>query len=96
MSTQQAFKEKMYAQVQLWEAKLSELKAQIVLATADQKLKYQSQVGELENKVQAAQVKLSGLKESGENAWEEMKDGVEHAFKEVKEAADKAADAFRS
>ena len=77
MSKKEAYKQKIEAEVELAQAKLAELKAQAKIATADARIKYARQIGELEQNIDAAKAKLKELGEAGENAWEHLKGGVE-------------------
>jgi cob(I)alamin adenosyltransferase len=79
MSTKEAYKQKIEADLELVQAKLAELKAQAKSFTADARIKYDKQVDELEQKLDAAQAKLKDLGEASEEAWEQLKDGMESA-----------------
>ena len=100
MGTKEAYKQKIEAEIELAQAKLAELKAEAKSATADTRIQYDKQIGELEQKVDAAKAKLEELAEAGEDVWEDLKDSVEDAWDSlsstVREATEKLKDKFKS
>lgn len=99
MSTKEAYKQKIEAEVELAQAKLAELRAEAKSCAADTRIKYDKQIGELEQKVNAAKVKLKELGEASEDAWEHLKDGAENAWdtlsSAVRDTAAKLKDKFK-
>lgn len=83
MSDKEAYKQKIEAEVELAQAKLSELKANAKSATADARISYDKQVEELEESISETKAKLKELGDAGEDAWEDIKDGVESAWKKL-------------
>lgn len=94
MSKKEAYKQKIEAQVELAEAKLIELKAKAKSSAADARIKYEEQINEIEQAVDATKAKLKELGEASEDAWEHLKDGVEHAWKELSDAVRTAIPPF--
>jgi len=86
MSTKEAYKQKIEAEVELVQAKLAGLKAEAKSSAADTRIKYDKQIEELEQKVDATKAKLKELGEAGEDAWEHLKDGVESAWSTLSNA----------
>lgn len=80
MSTKEAYKQKMEAELELAHAKLAQFKAQAKSVAADARIKYAQQVDELEQKVDATKARLKELGQAGDDAWEQLKDGVESAW----------------
>ena len=80
MNTKDAYRQKFEAEVELAQAKLAELKAQAKISKAEARIKYAKHIDELELKVVAMKAKLKELGESGEDAWEHLRDGVESAW----------------
>ena len=80
MSTKEAYKQKIEAEVELAQAKLAELRAVAKGCAADTRIKYDQQIEELQQKVDATKTKLKALAETGEDAWEHLKDGVDNAW----------------
>lgn len=86
MSTKEAYKQKVEAEVELAQAKLAELRAVAKGYAADTRIKYDQQIEELEQKVDATKTKLEALAEAGEDAWEHLKDGVDDAWSTLSNA----------
>jgi chromosome segregation ATPase len=80
MSTKEAYKQKIEAEVELAQAKLAKLKAEAKNSAADVRIEYENQIEELEQKIGATKTKLKELSEASEEAWEHMKSGVENAW----------------
>jgi len=80
MSTKEAYKQKVEAELELAQAKLAEFKAKAKIATADARIKYTKQVDDLEQKIDATKAKLKELGEASEDTWERLKDGVESTW----------------
>jgi predicted phage gp36 major capsid-like protein len=95
MSTKEAYKQKIEAELDLAKAKLAELKAQADSAAADARIKYAEQFDELEQKVNATKAKLRELGEASEETWERLKDGVEASWNALSTAVRHAADTFK-
>lgn len=95
MSQKQAYQEKMEAQLKEWGAKIDELKAKAEKAEADAKLEYHKRIDGLQAKRNAAEAKLAEVKASGEETWENLKEGVEGAWNEFKSAVSDAVSKFK-
>lgn len=91
MSTKAAYKQKVEAEVELAQAKLAELRAVAKGCAADTRIKYDQQIEELEQKVDATKSKLNALADAGEDAWEHLKDGVDNAWSSLSSAVKDAA-----
>ena len=86
MSTKEAYKQKVEAEVELAQAKLAELRAVAKGCAADARIKYDQQIEELEQKVDTTKTKLKALADAGEDAWEHLKDGVDDAWSTLSNA----------
>ncbi len=95
MSTKEAYKEKIAAEVDLAQAKLAELKAQARSSAADARIKYDDQIDKLQQKVNAARGKLKELGEAGEDSWEQLKDGIEHTWNDLNSTVRDAVARFK-
>jgi hypothetical protein len=95
MSTKEAYKQKIEAELELAQAKLAEFKAQAKISTADARIKHAKQVDEIEQSVGATKAKLKELGEASEDAWEQLKDGVESAWGVLSAAIRNAAAKFK-
>jgi gas vesicle protein len=95
MSTKEAYKQKIEAELELAQAKLAEFKAQAKISTADARIKHAKLVDEIEQRVGATKTKLKELGEASEDAWEQLKDGVESAWGSLSTAIRNAAARFK-
>jgi hypothetical protein len=90
MSTKDAYKQKIEAELELAQAKLLELKAHVKNSTADVRIKYAKLSDDLEHRYETTKSKLKELNDAGDEAWEKLKGGVEHAWKDLKQAIHEA------
>lgn len=90
MSTKDAYKQKIEAELELAQAKLAELKAHVKNSTADARIKYAKLSDDLDHQYVLTKAKLKELNEASDEAWEKLKGGVEHAWKELKHSIHKA------
>ena len=95
MSTKEAYKEKLAAEVDLAQAKLAELKARARSSAADACITYNDQIDKLQQQIDATQGKLKELGEAGEDSWERLKDGIEHTWNGLNSAAKDAVARFK-
>jgi hypothetical protein len=96
MSTKEAYQQKIEAELKLAQAKLSEIKAQAKISTADARIKHAKQVEEIEQRVGTMKAKLKELGEASEDAWEDLKDGVESSWTALSAAIRNAAARFKN
>jgi uncharacterized protein YhaN len=95
MSTKEAYKQKIEAELELAQAKLAEFRAQAKSSAADARIKNAKQVEELEQKINATKAKLKELGEASDDAWEQLKVGVESAWGALSAAIRNAAAKFK-
>lgn len=91
MSTKEAYKQKIEAELELAQAKLAELTAQAKISTADVRIAYAKQIDELEQGIDTTKAKLKELGEAGDEAWEQLKEGVESGWSTIRAAVHGAA-----
>lgn len=91
MDKNEAYKQKIEAELELVQAKLAEYKAQMKISAADAHLKYSRSVDEIEQKLDATKAKLKELSETGEDAWEDVKERVESAWETLRTVVAEAA-----
>lgn len=92
MSTKDAYKQKIEAQLELVQANLSVLQAKAKNATADIRISYAKEIENLENNYAKVQSKLSELGEIGDGAWEHLKKDIEHSWDSLRAYANKTSD----
>lgn len=95
MSTKEAYRQKMEAELELAQAKLAELKAQAKISGADVRIEYAKQIDALEQGIGATKARLKELGEAGEEAWQQLKAGVDSAWGTVTAAVQEAAAKFK-
>jgi hypothetical protein len=95
MSTKEAYKQKIEAELELAQAKLAEFKAQAKSSAADARIKNAKQVDELEQKINATKGKLKELGEASDDGWEQLKVGVESAWGALSTAIRNTAAKFK-
>jgi hypothetical protein len=95
MSTKEAYKQKMEAELELAQAKLAAFKAQAKSFAADARIKHAKQVDELEQKVDTTRAKLKELGEASDDGWEQLKVGVESAWGALSTAIRNTAAKFK-
>jgi nucleotide-binding universal stress UspA family protein len=95
LEKKKAYQEKIEAQLKDWEPKIDALKTKADKVKTDAQLTYKEQIEILRQKQEAARQKLRELKDSGEDAWGEVKVGVDKAIEDIKEAFSRAKAKFK-
>jgi dGTP triphosphohydrolase len=95
MSKKEAYEKKIEAQLKEWKTDIDKMKAKAEKADAEAKLEYYKQIEELRTRQEAAQKKLTELKGTGEEAWEDLKVGIELAWTSLGEAVKSARSRFK-
>ena len=94
MSTKEAYKEKIRAELDLAQTQLAEFKAEPITLTAIERAQHINRIEELEQKVEAARAHLKQLDEAHEDVWHEIKEGLENTWvglqDEIQEAITKS------
>jgi hypothetical protein len=80
MCMNEAYKQKIEAEIELAQAQLAELKAQAKSYAADARIKYTQQVEKFEQNVDATWVEMKELVEDRNDDWEQFRGGVEGAW----------------
>jgi hypothetical protein len=92
MSTKDAYKQKIEAELELVQANLDVLKAKAKNATADIRINYSKEIESLESNYAKVKSKLGELGEIGEGAWEHLKEDIEDSWDSLREYAKKTPD----
>lgn len=95
MSTKEAYKQKINAELGLAQAKLVEFKAEAKNSAADVRVKYNEHLDDLQRMVDTTKEKLKELDAAGEDAWEHLKEGIESAWNSLGTALSDTADKFK-
>jgi hypothetical protein len=91
MSEKQAYRQKIDAKMEEWNAEIDRLEARADRAGADVQLEYYEQIKRLRALQEEARGKLKELEAAGDDAWEDFRDGVDVAANAVERAVDVAA-----
>lgn len=95
MSTKEAYKQKMNAELELAQSKLVEFKAEVKNSAADVRIKYNEHLDELQQMVDTTKEKLKELDTAGNDAWEHLKEGIESAWNSLGTTLQDTADKFK-
>lgn len=90
-----AYEDKIAAQLDEWSAQLDLLKARADKGEAEAKIEYYKTIEALQYKQDEARIKLSALKASGDEAWEDLKRGAENVWGDVTTAFHSAVARFK-
>lgn len=89
-----AYREKREAQIEELAARLDLWEAKARKAKADARVRYREELDELRGRIDTARMRLSLLKDAGEDAWDEVRDGADAAMKELRRAFRRASSKF--
>jgi uncharacterized coiled-coil DUF342 family protein len=89
-----AYVEKLKAQLDEWNADIDKLAAKAAQAEAEAKIEYQNEVEDLRAKRDDVRDKLSAIRQAGEGAWEDLKEGLENSWEILKMSFTKAKSEF--
>ena len=94
-SAKQGFQQELEAQLREWDAKLRELRAKARDAKAEIRAEFAVQLEALASERALAEEKLQELRQHGEWAWEDLKDGAQEIWSELHEAIKRSASRFK-
>jgi len=94
MTQKETYQQKIEEQLREWGAKIDTLRAEAERLEISVRERYFEQVDELKAKQEIAKIKLQALRESGIEAWEELKTGVEKATAELRQGIENAHSRF--
>jgi uncharacterized coiled-coil DUF342 family protein len=95
MQTEKAYKEKIEARLKALAVKIDLLKAKVDKTNAEANMKYYKQIKIFRSKQEMLMRRLHELKESRDEAWEELKAGVYIAWDDLKYALNRAISRFK-
>ncbi|MBW8072938.1 MAG: hypothetical protein GJU77_04535 [Ferrovum sp.] len=95
METQEAYKQKMAAQLKEWNAQIGLLEAELETATADMKVKRISELDALRAKHRVASEKLKEVGRASGEAWTVVKVSADKIWNELKDAMNDIHSKFR-
>ncbi len=87
-STREAYQQKIEAQLELWGAEITRLKARSRILEADARIKSQKRLKDLEKRYNVAARQFGRLKKAGDSKWGEMRVIVGVAVDRIREAVE--------
>jgi hypothetical protein len=94
MNQKDAYRQKIDAQIEELTARLAVMRAQAKRFAADAKIAARGEISETDKRLAELKVCLAKLRNSGDGAWREMKEGVEAAWSDLSKAAKRAKTHF--
>lgn len=94
MSMKKAYEQKIRAQLDEWQAEVDKFRAKAADAEADAQIAYYRRIDELRAAQNQAEERLAELKNSSDDAWDDLKTGVESATRSLSEAMTTARSRF--
>ncbi|SHK07582.1 hypothetical protein SAMN02745216_02842 [Desulfatibacillum alkenivorans DSM 16219] len=94
MEKKDAYVVKMQAKLDEWSADIDRLEAKAKNAKADAQINYREQIEELQARRKLARERLMKMRESGTDAWADLKTGFEQAVDSLGDAIKAAKSRF--
>lgn len=94
MKVQDAYKEKMSAQLKVWDAQIKLLEAQATKVGADLKVKHAEEMRDLRDKQLAAAAKMKELDKATGEAWDQVKSTADKVWEDLKTGLSAAQSKF--
>lgn len=94
MENKKAYRQKFEAKMDEWQAEVDKLKAKAKQKKLDAETDYKDEIETFRKKREELKIKLNKLEETGEGAWEELKQGIEKSSRELKNSLDRAIKKF--
>jgi len=89
-NTQEAYRQKIEAELELAQAKLAEFKAQPRSLTAEDRIQHIRRIEDLEQRVAATRAKWRELDGADEDAWRQTKGNTESTWKALQDEIEEA------
>ncbi len=95
MSRKELYKQKMQAQLDVWEAEVDKFKAKASGASADAQLELNKEINALKGKIKKGKTMLADIADASEDAWESVKKDVDSTWDSLKSAVSDAKRKFK-
>lgn len=95
MQIQEAYKQKLAAQLNEWDAQINLLEAKIENVGADMRIKRAEELHELRAKQRAASEKMQELGKASGEAWEQVKETADKIWEDLKAGVTEAQAKFK-
>lgn len=95
MSERQEYIDKLTEKLQRWDKEIAALDGKITTVSDDVKAEYQARLKELLEHKAVAQKKLREVRDSSEEAWQELQKGLEKSWDTLAQSFRDAANKFK-
>ena len=95
MELQNAYKQKMAAQLKEWGAQINLIEAKVENAGADMKLKHAEELDKLRARQRAASAKMRELEKASGEAWEQIRQTADKIWDDLKTGVADAHSRFK-
>jgi hypothetical protein len=85
-----AYQDKVRAQVKEMKAKMTMLEAEAEKSSADMRIKYQKNLGDLKSRFKDIEMRLDRFSNSAEDSWDKIRLGIDKSMSELRNALNKA------
>lgn len=86
MSEKKLYQEKKQAQLDEWRAEIEKFKAMASRTSAEKKLELNNQIKQMEGKFEEGKARLAEIAQSGDEAWNSIKEGMDTSWSSLKDA----------
>ena len=86
---------KLSSQIKQWETEIDKLKAKANKTKTDVNIEYNNKIDEIRHKKEDLEKKIKLLQKSGDEAWDEIKDGLGKSWKDFKTSFDNVISKFK-
>ena len=95
MPDKQDFMDRISNQLNVWEAQIDKLKAQIDEASADTKVEYYKKLDDLKERRNEVSKQFEKVRQSSESTWEDLKKNIEQSTDDLKSSFDSFMDKLK-
>jgi predicted nucleic acid-binding Zn-ribbon protein len=89
-----AYVKKLKDRIDDWNAQIDKLSAKVDQADSKVKAEYRRRLEDARKKRKELEDKIAAMQQSGEGAWEALKDGIENSWEQLKAGLSKAKSEF--
>jgi predicted nucleic acid-binding Zn-ribbon protein len=94
MSAREIFVEKLKAKLSEWNAEVDRLESKAEMIDAQNRARYRAAIQEIKGKIQQVERKLTVIKNSSTDAWQDLKEGAETAWKDFEASMNQVKERF--
>lgn len=94
MSARKIFVEKLKAKLDEWNAEVDRLESKAKMIDAQNQARYRATIQEIKAKIQQVERKLTVIKNSSTDAWQDLKEGAEIAWKDFEASVKQVKEQF--